>query len=87
MTVRVEDRASGVAAYAGDWVGFRGIHVDPAHHGVRVKTWGGRGKEEPLGAVNHLGHRPLHTLLNLLLRPASRCHTPPSFRPVEPVTH
>ncbi|MCA9714726.1 MAG: winged helix DNA-binding domain-containing protein, partial [Myxococcales bacterium] len=35
------------------------VHVDPAHHGVRVKTWGGRGKEEPLGAVNHLGHRPL----------------------------
>ena len=31
VTVRVEDRASGVAAYAGDWVGFRGIHVDPAH--------------------------------------------------------
>ncbi len=35
------------------------VHVDPAHHGVRVKTWGGRGKEEALGSCNHLGHRPL----------------------------
>lgn len=30
-TVTVGDRASGVAAYADDWVGFRGIHVHPAH--------------------------------------------------------
>jgi N-acetylglutamate synthase len=31
VTVRVGDVASGVAAYADDWVGFRGIEVDPAH--------------------------------------------------------
>ncbi|HEU5038056.1 MAG TPA: GNAT family N-acetyltransferase [Nocardioides sp.] len=31
VTVRIGDRASGVAAYADDWVGFRGIEVDPAH--------------------------------------------------------
>ncbi|GAA1142827.1 GNAT family N-acetyltransferase [Nocardioides aquiterrae] len=31
VTVRIGERASGVAAYADDWVGFRGIHVDPAH--------------------------------------------------------
>ena len=30
-TVRIGEVASGVAAYADDWVGFRGIHVDPAH--------------------------------------------------------
>lgn len=30
VTVRIGDRASGVAAYADDWVGFRSIHVDPA---------------------------------------------------------
>jgi N-acetylglutamate synthase len=36
VTVRIGDRASGVAAYADDWVGFRGIEVDPAHrrHGL-----------------------------------------------------
>lgn len=31
VTVRLGDRARGVAAYADDWVGFRGIEVDPAH--------------------------------------------------------
>ena len=31
ITVRIGDRASGVAAYADDWVGFRSIHVEPAH--------------------------------------------------------
>lgn len=31
VTVRIGDRASGVAAYAEDWVGLRGIEVDPAH--------------------------------------------------------
>ncbi|HEY1117892.1 MAG TPA: GNAT family N-acetyltransferase [Acidimicrobiales bacterium] len=31
VTVRIGDRARGVAAYADDWVGFRGIEVDPAH--------------------------------------------------------
>lgn len=31
VTVRLGDRASGVAAYADDWVGFRSIEVDPAH--------------------------------------------------------
>ena len=31
VTVRIGDRASGVAAYADDWVGLRGIEVDPAH--------------------------------------------------------
>lgn len=31
VTVRIGGRASGVAAYADDWVGFRGIHVDPEH--------------------------------------------------------
>ncbi len=31
VTVRVGDRASGVAAYADDWVGFRTIQVEPAH--------------------------------------------------------
>ena len=57
------------------------VHVDPAHHGVRVKTWGGRGKEEPLGAVNHLGHRPL-----LLGDP--RVEPPPSRQPRhQPSTH
>jgi ribosomal protein S18 acetylase RimI-like enzyme len=30
-TVRIGDRASGVAAYADDWVGFRSITVDPDH--------------------------------------------------------
>lgn len=30
-TVRIGDVASGVAAYADDWVGFRGIHVEPTH--------------------------------------------------------
>ena len=31
VMVRIGDRASGVAAYADDWVGFRGIRVDPGH--------------------------------------------------------
>ena len=31
VTVTIGDRASGVAAYADDWVGFRGIEVDPAY--------------------------------------------------------
>ncbi|WP_156391061.1 MULTISPECIES: GNAT family N-acetyltransferase [unclassified Nocardioides] len=31
VTVRLGDRASGIAAYADDWVGFRGIEVDPEH--------------------------------------------------------
>ncbi|GAB6986712.1 GNAT family N-acetyltransferase [Nocardioides pyridinolyticus] len=31
VTVRIGDRARGVAAYADDWIGFRGIEVDPAH--------------------------------------------------------
>ncbi|WP_224124449.1 GNAT family N-acetyltransferase [Nocardioides mangrovi] len=31
LTVRLGERASGVAAYADDWVGFRGIHVEPVH--------------------------------------------------------
>lgn len=31
VTVRIGDRASGVAAYADDWVGFRGIEVAPEH--------------------------------------------------------
>lgn len=31
VTVRLDDRASGVASYADDWVGFRSIEVDPAH--------------------------------------------------------
>ena len=30
---RVGDRAEGVAAYADDWVGFRGIEVAPEHRG------------------------------------------------------
>ena len=29
--MRIGDRASGVAAYAEDWVGFRSIHVAPAY--------------------------------------------------------
>ena len=33
MTVRIGDRASGVAAYADDWVGFRGIEVEPDQRG------------------------------------------------------
>jgi GNAT superfamily N-acetyltransferase len=31
VAVRIGDRASGVAAYADDWVGFRSIHVHPDH--------------------------------------------------------
>ena len=31
VTVRIDDRASGVAAYGEDWVGFRGIEVAPEH--------------------------------------------------------
>ncbi|MFC7492915.1 MULTISPECIES: GNAT family N-acetyltransferase [unclassified Nocardioides] len=31
VTVRVGEHARGIAAYADDWVGFRGIEVDPAH--------------------------------------------------------
>jgi len=31
VTVRIGDRASGVAAYGRDWVGFRGIEVAPEH--------------------------------------------------------
>ncbi|GAA4697685.1 GNAT family N-acetyltransferase [Nocardioides conyzicola] len=31
VTVRLGDRASGVAAYGEDWVGFRSIEVAPAH--------------------------------------------------------
>lgn len=31
VTVRLDDRARGVAAYADDWVGFRGIEVSPDH--------------------------------------------------------
>ncbi|MGB0100469.1 MAG: GNAT family N-acetyltransferase [Nocardioides sp.] len=31
VTVRIGDRASGVAAYADDWIGFRGLEVDPAY--------------------------------------------------------
>lgn len=30
--------------------------VDPAHHGERVTTWGGRGKPATLGDAKHLGH-------------------------------
>lgn len=33
--------------------------VDPEHHGIEVKTWGGRGDATPLGSVNHLGMRPI----------------------------
>jgi GNAT superfamily N-acetyltransferase len=36
-TVRIGDRASGVAAYDRDWVGFRSIEVDPEH---RRQGWG-----------------------------------------------
>ena len=31
VTARIGDRASGVAAYADDWVGFRSIHVAPGY--------------------------------------------------------
>ncbi|WP_460833528.1 GNAT family N-acetyltransferase [Nocardioides hungaricus] len=31
VTVRIGDRASGVAAYADDWIGFRSIEVAPAY--------------------------------------------------------
>jgi N-acetylglutamate synthase len=31
VTVRIGERASGVAALDGDWVGYRSIAVDPAH--------------------------------------------------------
>jgi ribosomal protein S18 acetylase RimI-like enzyme len=31
VTVRLDDRAIGVAAYGDDWVGFRGIEVAPEH--------------------------------------------------------
>jgi len=31
VTVRIGDRASGVAAYGEDWVGFRSIHVAPGY--------------------------------------------------------
>ena len=31
VTARIGDRASGVAAYADDWVGFRSIEVSPEH--------------------------------------------------------
>lgn len=31
VTARIGDRASGVAALDGDWVGYRSIAVDPAH--------------------------------------------------------
>ena len=31
VTVRIGDRASGIAAYDRDWVGFRGIEVAPEH--------------------------------------------------------
>ncbi len=31
VTVRIGDRARGVAAYSDDWVGFRGIEVSPEH--------------------------------------------------------
>ena len=31
VTVRIDERASGVAAYADDWVGFRGLDVSSAH--------------------------------------------------------
>ena len=31
VVARIGDRASGVAAYDRDWVGFRGIHVEPDH--------------------------------------------------------
>lgn len=31
VTVRIDERAIGVAAYAEDWVGVRSIEVDPAH--------------------------------------------------------
>jgi GNAT superfamily N-acetyltransferase len=33
VRARVGDRASGIAAYADDWVGFRGIEVAPEHRG------------------------------------------------------
>jgi ribosomal protein S18 acetylase RimI-like enzyme len=33
VTARVGDLASGVAAYADDWVGFRGVRVAPEHRG------------------------------------------------------
>ncbi len=31
VTVKLDERATGVAAYADDWVGVRGLEVDPAH--------------------------------------------------------
>lgn len=31
VTARIHDRASGVAAYADDWVGFRSLDVSPGH--------------------------------------------------------
>lgn len=31
VTARIDDTATGVAAYADDWVGFRGIEVHPDH--------------------------------------------------------
>jgi ribosomal protein S18 acetylase RimI-like enzyme len=31
VTARIGDRASGVAAYADDWVGFRSLEVHPDH--------------------------------------------------------
>nr|WP_246416114.1 GNAT family N-acetyltransferase [Nocardioides luti] len=45
---RLDDRASGVAAYADDWVGFRSIEVSPEHrrrgHGLAIMAalleWG-----------------------------------------------
>ncbi|WP_340539895.1 GNAT family N-acetyltransferase [Nocardioides sp. GXZ039] len=47
-TARLDQRASGVAGYADDWLGFRSIQVEPTHrrrgHGLAVMsaltTWG-----------------------------------------------
>jgi len=36
VTARIGDRASGVAAYDRDWVGFRAVHVAPGHRGERL---------------------------------------------------
>lgn len=33
VRARLEDRATGIAAYADDWVGFRGLEVAPEHRG------------------------------------------------------
>jgi hypothetical protein len=55
----VGDVAVGYAAYADDWVGFRGIEVDPAHRGRGLALAVMAALVEPMGFAPHHSYRYL----------------------------